>query len=86
MLVQVVQQNGRNLVIQHALSYKAGALDVVVGHRDIRVPENHLIGVVGSKDLFFVSFEDEFFLLHIKRSFYGNNSLRFGKGVGSGCR
>ena len=63
-LVQIAQQDGRYLVIQHALSYEAGPLDIVIGHRDIRVAEDHLMRVVRCENLFLVAFEDEFSLLH----------------------
>ena len=45
--VEVVQQQGRNLVVQCALALEAGPFDVVVGHHDILVVENHLVRNVG---------------------------------------
>ena len=53
-LVEVIQQQGGNPVVQRALSLEAGPLDVVVGDRDIRVAEDHHVGIAGRKDLLLV--------------------------------
>ena len=57
-LVQVVQQNGGDLVVQGALALEAGPLDVVEGHRHVLVAEDHLVGMVGGENLLLVSLED----------------------------
>ena len=56
--VQVVQQDGRNLVVQGSFPLETGALDVVVGYRHVLVTEDHLVGMVRRKDLLLVAFED----------------------------
>ena len=55
--IEIIQQQGGNPVVQHALSLEAGPLDVVVGDRDIRVAEDHQMGIAGRKDLLFVPLE-----------------------------
>ena len=57
-LVQVIQQNGGNLVVQGPLPLETGPLDIVVGNGHILVAENHLVGVIGGEHLLLVSFEN----------------------------
>ena len=57
-LVQVIQQNGRYLVVQRTLSLETGPFYIVIGNRHVLVTENHLVGMVGGKDLLFVALED----------------------------
>ena len=57
-LVEVAQQDGGDLVVQGALALESGPLDVVEGNGHVLVAEDHLVGMVGGKDLFLVSLED----------------------------
>ena len=67
--VQVVQQDGGNLVVQGALPLEPGPFHVVVGHRHVLVTEDDLVGMVRRKDLLFVPFENQCAFGHNYRFF-----------------
>ena len=62
--VQIIQQQGRNLVVQGAFPPETGPFDVVETHGNIRIAEDYLVRVVGREDLFLVALENAFFLYH----------------------
>ena len=64
MFVEILENDGRNPASQNAFAAKGRPLDATVSGRDILVPENDAVLLIGRKDLFLIAVEQQLKLLH----------------------
>ena len=63
-LLELLENNRRNGIVQHALSLDRGLLDVVESRSRILVVDDDLIGIVGAENLFCLALVEHFELFH----------------------
>jgi hypothetical protein len=69
-LMQLLEDQGRNGVVQHALVLDRSFLDVVESRSGILVVDDDLIGIVRAENLFCLALVEHFELFHVVWVFF----------------